>query len=109
MASQRLLTPVHSTSLGIPSLALDCPSFLSYGVYLGEIVAPILIIIGLYTRLGGLMIFVNMIFAIALAHSAELLTLGKHGGWALELQAFYLFGGLVIMLLGSGKIAIKPD
>lgn len=85
------------------------PSFLSYGVYLGEIVAPIMIIIGLYTRLGGLMIFVNMIFAIALAHSADLLTLGKHGGWALELQAFYLFGGLVIMLLGSGKIAIKPD
>ena len=85
------------------------PAFIAYAVYLGEIVAPLIIILGIYTRLGGLIIAVNMVFAIMLAHSAELLMLSKHGGWALELQGFYLFGGLAIMLLGSGKLAIKPD
>lgn len=82
---------------------------LAYGVYIGEIVAPILIVLGIYTRFGGFLMFVNMIFAIALVHMHELLTLTEYGGWSLELQAFYLITALVIMLLGSGKFAIKPD
>ncbi len=85
------------------------PSALSYGVYVGEIIAPLMIIIGFRSRIGGLLIAVNMIIAVVLAHSGDIFSLTKHGGWALELQAFYLFGGLAIALLGSGKYAIKPD
>jgi len=84
------------------------PEFIAYGVFVGEIVAPIMIIVGIYTRIGGLLIVINMLFAIMLAHSSQLLMLGKHGGWALELQGFYLLGGLAIMLLGSGKWALRP-
>jgi putative oxidoreductase len=50
-----------------------------------------------------------MIFALLLAHSAQLLTLSKTGGWALELQGFYLLTGLALFFLGSGRIAVKPD
>lgn len=82
---------------------------IAYGVYLGEIVAPVLLILGIYTRFGGFLIFVNMIFAIALVHIDELLTLTEYGGWSLELQAFYLISAFVIMLIGSGRFAIKPD
>lgn len=82
---------------------------LAYGVYVGEIVAPILIILGIYARFGGLLIFVNMLFAIFLVHSNDLLSLTDHGGWSLELQAWYLVTGLVLMLIGSGRIAVKPD
>ena len=82
---------------------------LAYGVYLGELVAPILIILGIYTRFGGFLIFINMLCAIILVHMNDLLALTEHGGWRLELQAFYLMTALVIMLVGSGKIAIKPD
>lgn len=82
---------------------------IAYGVYVGEIVAPILIILGIYTRFGGLLIFVNMLFAIFLVHSSDLLNLTEHGGWSLELQAWYLVAGLVLVLIGSGRIAIKPD
>ncbi|MEE8058949.1 MAG: DoxX family protein [Pseudomonadales bacterium] len=85
------------------------PSAIAYGVYVGEIVAPLMIIIGFHARIGGLIIMVNMIFAILLAHTGDIFNLSQHGGWALELQAFYLFGGFVIVLLGSGKCAIKPD
>ena len=80
-----------------------------YGVYIGEIVAPLMIILGIFTRVGGLIIFVNMIFAIYLVHMHEIVSLGPPGGWALELQGFYLFGALAVIFLGSGKIAVKPD
>lgn len=81
----------------------------AYGVYVGEIVAPLLIILGIYSRFGGFLIFLNMLFAIGLVHMNDLLNLTEHGGWRLELQAFYLIVGLVIMLIGSGRYAIKPD
>jgi putative oxidoreductase len=84
-------------------------SAIAYGVYVGEVVAPLMIIAGFHARIGGLFIVANMIFAIMLAHSGDLFSLTKHGGWALELQAFYLFGGLSVALLGSGKFAVKPD
>ena len=85
------------------------PSFIAYGVYVGEIVAAIMIIVGIYTRLGGLLIVINMIFAMILAHSDELFSLGDHGQWAIELQVFYLMMGVAVIFLGSGKYAIKPD
>lgn len=85
------------------------PEMLVYGVYIGEILAPLIIIIGAFTRVGGLIIFVNMIFAIYLVHAHEIVSLGQHGGWAIELQGFYLFGALAVMFLGSGKIAVRPD
>ena len=89
--------------------SIGMPSAIAYGVYIGEVIAPLMIITGFYTRLGGLIVIVNMIFAIGLAHLGDIFSLSKHGGWALELQAFYLLGGLSIALLGSGKFAIKPD
>jgi putative oxidoreductase len=85
------------------------PEFLAYGVYVGEVVAPLMIIAGVYCRIGGAVVIVNMLFAILLAHSAELLSLNEQGGWALELQGFILFSALAIALLGSGRFAVKPD
>jgi putative oxidoreductase len=89
--------------------AAGLPSYLAYGVFIGEALAPILIIFGIYSRIGGLIVVINMIFAVLLAHTAQLLTLTKAGGWALELQGFYLLTGLALFFLGSGKIAVKPD
>jgi putative oxidoreductase len=85
------------------------PPVIAYGVYVGEVVAPLMIIFGLFTRIGALILLVNMLFAVLLAHTGDLFTLTKHGGWRLELQAFYFFGALVIVFLGSGKYAVKPD
>lgn len=88
---------------------IGMPSVIAYGVYIGEVIAPLMIISGYQARIGGLIVVVNMIFAIGLAHSGDIFHLTKHGGWAIELQAFYLLGGLSIAMLGSGKFAIKPD
>ena len=89
--------------------SIGMPSWIAYGVYIGEVIAPLMVIIGFYARVGGLIVVVNMIIAVGLVHSGDIFSLSKHGGWALELQAFYLLGGLSVAMLGSGKFAIKPD
>lgn len=85
------------------------PSILAYGVFVGEVVAAIMLILGIYSRIGGLLVAVNMLFAFFLVHTATLFTLGSNGGWALELQGFYLFTGLAIFFLGGGRYVLKGD
>jgi len=82
------------------------PAWIGYGVFIGEGLAPALIILGVITRLGGLAIAVNMTIAIYLAHSHQLFAIDKTGGWLLELQGIYLFCGLAVMLLGAGKFSL---
>ncbi len=82
------------------------PGILAYGVYIGEIIAPALVIIGLFTRPAALVIVINMLVAFALVHSADLFNLGKQGGWALELQGFFLFTAVAVALLGAGRFSI---
>jgi len=79
------------------------PAFLAYGVYVGEVVAPVMILLGYYTRLGAGLIAVNMLFAFGLAHMGQLYQLGKTGGWALELQGMYLICAIALALLGPGR------
>lgn len=87
-------------------VARGLPAFLAWGVYLGEVIAPLLLIVGLYTRLGGLVIMVNMVVAIVLAHGNHLFMLGGSGGWRLELQGLFLFGGLAVAFLGAGAYSL---
>jgi putative oxidoreductase len=82
------------------------PSFLAYGVYVGEVVAPILLLIGLWARVGALIIVINMLVAIALVHLGQLATLNDTGGWALELQGMFLGTALAILLLGAGRFSL---
>jgi putative oxidoreductase len=103
---------LHPESLGFIRSLLETanlPTALAYGVYVGEIIAPLMIILGIYCRLGGAIVAVNMVVAIWLAHSTDLFSLSEHGGWALELQGMYLFCSLALVFLGSGRYAIRPD
>ncbi len=83
------------------------PEVIAYSVFVGEIIAPILIVIGWRTRLASLILAFNMLIAIFMAHSADIFTLNQFGGWGIELQALYLFGAIVIFLLGAGKYAVS--
>jgi putative oxidoreductase len=82
------------------------PSFVAYGVYVGEVVAPLMLIAGWHTRLGAALIAMNMLFAIGLVHVSELLQIGQSGGWALELQGMFLFAALAVELLGPGRLSV---
>lgn len=85
------------------------PSILAYGVYVGEVVAPLMVIVGYKARLGALLMAINMLFAIVLAHTGDLFSLSEHGGWSVELQMFYLLTAVAVLFLGSGRHAVKAD
>ena len=101
--------PESMAGMGKMLAAHGLPSFVAYGAYVGEVLAPLLVILGLFTRTGAALMAVNMVFAIWLAHAKDVFTLNQHGGWGIELQAFYLFVAIAIMFLGSGRFAVKPS
>ena len=48
-----------------------------------------------------------MLVAVFLAHQGQLAQLNQQGGWALELQGFFLLTGLVVALIGPGRLGIN--
>ena len=83
------------------------PAFFAYGVYLGEVLGPVLLILGFYARIGAVLIALNMIVAIGLAHSGEIFALNNHGAWAIELQGMFLFTAVALAIMGPGGIGIN--
>lgn len=81
------------------------PGPVAYLVYVGELLAPLLVILGLWTRPAAIVIAINMLFAVGLAHLDDLGSLGKSGGWALELQGMYFFTALALALIGAGRFS----
>lgn len=79
------------------------PGYFSHLVLVGELLAPFFMILGLYTRQAALIQFFVMLVAIFVVHTKELFSLSLHGGYALELQAFYLFGSLAVFFFGAGR------
>ena len=90
--------------------SLGLPNFLAYGVFLGELVAPAFLILGILPRLSALAVMATMAVAILSHTSSEggnaLFTLGSFGGWAYELQGLFFFVALAIFIMGSGKVSI---
>jgi putative oxidoreductase len=87
--------------------AAGWPVLLAYGVYVGEVVAPLFLIVGVWARAAALVVAFNMAVAIGLMHGADLDKLSPSGGWAIELQAWYLAAAFAVALLGAGRMA--PD
>jgi len=85
------------------------PGWVAYGVYIGEIIAPLLIIIGWRTRFAAIVFAFNMVFATLLVHAEDIFKLGSHGEWAIELQAFYILTAIVLIFTGGGKFAVSKS
>ncbi|VXB83001.1 DoxX family protein [Massilia sp. 9I] len=82
------------------------PAVFGYGVYIGEVVAPLLMLVGQFTRAAALVVAINMVVAVLLAHTAQFFTMNQTGGWALELQAMFFGTALAIALLGAGRYSL---
>jgi putative oxidoreductase len=84
------------------------PVFLKYGVYIGEVLAPLAVIAGFYSRIGAWLIAVNMLFAFGLAHGAELFVMDpESGGLTLETQYLFFFSAIALALIGPGRYAFN--
>ncbi len=88
--------------------AAGLPTFFKYGVYVGEVIAPVLVILGYYSRIGAWLIAVNMLFAIGLAHWADLFAFdAQSGGLVNEKQYMFMFSAIALALIGPGRYAIN--
>lgn len=86
--------------------AKGLPEFLWLGVPLTEVLAPILLILGVFTRVSGLMILIVMVFAIYLTIGMGAFQAGKSGGLTGELNFLFMINGLFLFLVGPGKYAL---
>ena len=102
----KIMNPGAIDFIGSLFSSFHLPAFFAYAVYIGEVVAPIMLIIGYKTKLAAGLISFTLLVAIILAHTGDLMKLNAMGGWAIELQAMFLFIGLAIVGLGAGKCSI---
>ena len=101
----KLTRGVEGLAQGLADVGV--PGVFAYAVYLGEVVAPLLLIAGFYARAGAVLVVINMIVAIWFAHAADIFSRSESGGLALELQYFYLFVAAALIFLGPGRHAIN--
>jgi len=85
------------------------PGALAYLVYVGEVLAPVLMIAGIYTRAAGWIVAINMLFAFFLVHGSQLFSLNKQGGWSLELQGMFLFAAIAVAFMGAGRFSVAGN
>ena len=86
---------------------IGIPGFISYGVFIGEIVAPVAMIVGFRTRIASIVFAVNCLVIIFLARVPDFFKLDDFGGWALEVIGLYLLGSVALFFTGAGKYAIS--
>lgn len=86
--------------------AKGLPEILWMGVPVAEVLAPVLLILGIMTRLSGLMIAAVMFFAIFLTLGMDAFVSGKTGGLGGELSFLFMVNGIALMLTGPGKYAL---
>ncbi|MFT4648937.1 MAG: putative oxidoreductase [Glaciecola sp.] len=82
------------------------PEAIAYGVYVGEILGPLLIISGFVSRLGAVLVAGTMVMTMVLAHPGDWYTLNQYGGLTTELNLLYLLGSLTIFFGGGGRFGI---
>lgn len=95
--------------IGRRMTASGLPEFFAYGVYVGEVIAPLLLIVGYRTRLAALVFSFNMLVAALLAHADDIFSLNDKGAWAIELIGLYFFGALALFFSGGGKYALSTS
>ena len=109
-----LLHGIYKMQHGIGTIkgmlhAHHLPDILAYGVYFGEVLAPLMLILGIYSRIWAGVILLNMTMALWLTNFKGVTTLGAYGAWGAQSLMFFLLGALCVIFLGSGKYAIRAD
>ncbi|WP_312628938.1 DoxX family protein [Scandinavium sp.] len=93
---------------GISSMlvAKGLPGFIAYGVLVGEVIAPCLIILGILTRPCALVLALTMVVAWLMVGTGQTFALDAVGAWAIESLVFYFVAALAIACLGAGRYAL---
>lgn len=87
-------------------VAKGLPGFIAYGVLVGEVVAPCLLILGVLTRPAALVLAFTMVVAWLMVGTGKTFALDAVGAWAIESLVYFFVGALAIAFLGAGRYAI---
>lgn len=90
-----------------PLSEFGLPGSLAYGTFIGEVLAPILVILGFRTRLAALVIGFDLLMAIVLVLRHQIFVVKEMGGgWAIEIEAFILLTSVALFYLGGGRYSV---
>jgi putative oxidoreductase len=87
--------------------AVGLPEFVAYGNLVGEVVAPIFMIIGYKTRIAALIVAFNMLASVLIAHRDIMFARNDFGGWMIELNVFYMMTAIAVFFAGAGKYSLS--
>jgi putative oxidoreductase len=112
VAFMLLFHGVHKVLNGIdfifPLVAkVGWPSYVAYGVYAGEIVAPLMLLVGFFPRVAAGLIVFTLGCCIYLTHMEALLKIDQMGGWAMEPDMTYIFPCVLLIIIGGGKYCLS--
>ena len=83
------------------------PEFIAYGNLIGEVIAPVFMIIGYKTRIAALVVAFNMLMSVLIAHRDIMFARNDFGGWMIELNVFYFMTALAVFFAGSGVYSVS--
>ena len=86
------------------------PVELAWTAVIFEGIAPIMVVLGVYARIGALMMTFWMVMAFALAHidTGHIFELGPNGvGWRVEGPFFFLALSFAVFLQGAGRYGLN--
>lgn len=89
-------------------VAKGLPGFIAYGVLIGEVLCPILIILGILTRPSALVLAFTMVVAWLLVGIGKTGSLDVTGAWAIESIVYFFVAALVIAFIGAGRYSVAP-
>ena len=85
------------------------PGFIAYGVLIGEVVAPVLIVLGILTRPAALVLAFTMVVAWLMVGINNTAMLDKTGAWAIESLVYFFIGALAVAFLGAGRFSVAGN
>ncbi|MDV2864268.1 DoxX family protein [Phytobacter ursingii] len=89
-------------------VAKGLPGFIAYGVLIGEVVCPALIILGILLRPAALVLAFTMVVAWLMVDVSATFELEKTGAWAIESLVYFFVAALALAFLCAGRYSVAP-
>lgn len=106
---QKALNPDQLAEFADAMTSINLPKEAVYVIFLFEIVGPLMLILGVLSRLAAGFTVAYLLIAIFAIDFDNLLVMVPGRGHVLESEFFFLLASLAICFLGSGDKAIYPD
>lgn len=90
-------------------IAKGLPGFIAYGVLVGEVIAPCLIVLGILTRPAALVLALTMVVAWLMVGTGKTWQLDAVGAWAIESLVYFFIGALAVAFLGAGRFSVAGN